>query len=124
MAVAKRNGRSNYNCLIYYSPEDEHWIAHSLHTDQLGTGECVTEALADLIKGLENLFALATEQPDIEIFREAPEDIKRMIRYAKPLPGEIFDIAYHRVHGNWPKDFAVSSTSLHRKFKVEVAVPV
>jgi hypothetical protein len=120
----KRNERSNYNCLIYFSSEDDCWIAHSLHTDQLGTGDCPTEALADLVQGLENLFAIAAEHPDIEIFREASQDIKRMIRSARPLPEEIFDIAYHRVHGNWPKDFTVSSTSLRRKFKVEVAVPV
>ena len=120
----KKNGKSNYNCLIYYSQEDECWIAHSLHTDQLGSGKCVTEALADLMQGLKNLFALAIEHPDIEIFREAPDEIKRMIRNAKPLPGEIFDIAYNQVHGNWPEDFAINSTSLRRKFKVEVAVPV
>lgn len=120
----RKNSKSKYNCLIYYSPEDERWIAHSLHTDQIGTGECVTEALADLIQGLVNLFALAAEHPDIEIFREAPQNIKQMIRSAKPLPGEIFDIAYHRVHGDWPKDFAVSSTSIKHKFKTEVAVAV
>ncbi len=116
----KRNGRSKYNCLIYMSSEDNCWVAHSLHTDQIGTGDCPTEALADLIRGLKHLCELAAEHPDTEISRDAPAEIKRMIRYAKPLPDEIFQIAYRRVHDQWPEDWIVSSPPHQHRFKAEI----
>jgi len=116
----KKNSRSKYNCVIYYSDEDGVWIAHSLHTDQIGTGDCPTEALADLILGLRHLFKLAAEHPDIEIFRKAPDEIYRKIRRAKPLPDEIYQIAYRRAYGDWPEDWDVRNRQHQRCFKTEI----
>jgi hypothetical protein len=33
--------------VIFHSKEDQCWIAHGLHTDQIGTGESMLKALED-----------------------------------------------------------------------------
>jgi len=95
--------------VIYHSKEDGCWIAHSLKTDQIGTGDQVIDALADLIRGVRALLKLAMKDPTIAYLREAPQNIKDLARKSKKLPGEIFEVAYRRVTGKWPQDWNVPS---------------
>jgi len=44
--------------IVYYSKEDQSWIAHSLYTDQLGYGDCVVNAIVDLLIATKNLLEL------------------------------------------------------------------
>lgn len=82
--------------VIYFCREDSEWVAHSLKTDQIGTGPCVVDAIADLMQGLKNLSELHQKDPDIEIFRDAPEEIQLMQKNAKNLDKVIMEIAYKR----------------------------
>ena len=58
--------------VIYHSKEDDCWIAHSIKTDQVGTGDQVVEALADLIRGVRAVLSLAAKDRTIAYLREAP----------------------------------------------------
>lgn len=87
---------------IYYSDEDQRWIAHSLRTDQFGTGDCVVDALADGMKAVDQVVALAEKQPNIQIFCDAPEEIHQIAKTAKRLPDELFEIAHKKLYGEWP----------------------
>lgn len=93
--------------VIYYSKEDESWIAHSLRTDQMGLGDCVVDALADLMLGLHNLHQLAKTQKDIQIAFEAPDEIKKIARQAKHLDDCILEIAFKKFCKTWPKYYNV-----------------
>ena len=55
-------------CLIYYSRKDELWIAHSLHTDQVGTGNNALDAYAHLLSGIRSLIELASQNSTIDVF--------------------------------------------------------
>ncbi len=109
-------------CVIYASERDKgKWVAHSLETDQIGVGDCIVDALADLLKAIRQILDLADQEGDIAVFREAPARIKRMAETAQPLPREIYEIAHKRVHGEWPEDFEPSSKTPHRrKYKTEI----
>lgn len=93
--------------VIYHSPEDGCWLAHSLETDQIGDGESVLEALECLMRGLKFLHAEAAKDATLRAWRKASDEIFAMSKAAKPLPGEIMDIACKRVHGVWPADLPV-----------------
>jgi len=108
-------------CVIYESRQDECWIAHSLRTDQIGTGGCVVEALEDLLRAIDQVMRLAAEDEDVQVFREAPARIRKMVRTAKPLPREIYEIAHKRVRGEWPKEFKPAfDVSSRRRWCVEL----
>jgi hypothetical protein len=91
-------------CLIHYSAQDGSWIAHGLHTDQVGFGDCVVDAIVDLMVRLRNLSELAQKEK-VQIFIEAPEEIQRLCEGAKPLPDCIAQIArerfYHQLSSEW-----------------------
>ena len=61
--------------LIYYSQNDECWIAHSLKTDQVGTGVDMDRALAHLIKVVDGLLELARQDKTIRYLCDAPKEI-------------------------------------------------
>ena len=110
--MGKRAGKSfRDTCVIYASKEDDCWIAHSLHTDQIGTGDCVLGALVDLLRAYEQLLTTAAEEEGIEIRREAPPKIQRLAERAYPMPQELCEIAYKIVHGDWPEDIEVEAKS-------------
>ena len=96
-----------YNAVIYWSKTDKCWIAHSLYTDQVGTGARVMNALADLIQAIKSIGEVAKEDSSVAYFRRAPGKILRMAETAKPLPGECFEVAYRMVHDDWPETVAV-----------------
>ena len=97
--------------VIYYSGEDACWIAHSMRTDQLGTGDCIVDALADAIKTVNYLLAEAQDDPTIAVLRDAPANVQKLAKKARKLPGELFEIAHKKATGHWPKDLNIDVTS-------------
>lgn len=89
--------------VIFHSTEDQCWIAHSLRTDQFGTGECVVDALVDGMKAVDQVVALAKKKPDIQVLSDAPEQIQQIAKKAQPLPKEIYEIAHKKLYGDWPE---------------------
>lgn len=95
-------------CLIYESRKDKCWIAHSLRTDQIGTGQDIIDALSDLLCAVDQLLELAQEEPDIEVFRPAPASIQNKAAAARRLPNEIYEIAHRKARGDWPFDIEIT----------------
>jgi len=91
-------------CVIHYSQRDKCWVAHGLRTDQIGTGDCVVDALADYMRAIGQILAVAEADPTVAILRRAPLKVQRMAQNASPLPQEIYEIAHKVVHGDWPAD--------------------
>ena len=61
--------------VIYWSAEDNCWIAHSLYMDQIGTGRRVVDALADLIKAMNAVLREAMADPTLSAkFDELDKD--------------------------------------------------
>ena len=92
---------------IYFSKTDKCWIAHSLRTDQFGTGDCVLNAFVDGMKAVDQVVELAKKQPDIQVLHEAPEEVQQIAKNAMPLPKEISEIAHKQLYGTWPKELPV-----------------
>jgi hypothetical protein len=103
--VAKKKIQVKETTVIYFSEEDDCWIAHGIHTDQIGTGSRIVDALADFLKAIEQICEEAAKDPTLAYLREAPPEIKEKYRTANKLPGEIYEVAYKMVHGHWPKDW-------------------
>ncbi len=113
--------RLNDRFVIYYSNRDKSWLAHSLHTDQIGTGSSFMSAFADLLTGVSNLLALAKKDKNIAIYREAPKAIQKRAEKAKPLPGELVSMALKRLSGDWPRDIRVAANK-RRAVRVDIAL--
>jgi len=94
--------------VIYFSKEDDCWIAHSLHTDQMGYGDCIVDALADLFVALRQIVTAQSSDKTIEIFCEAPLHIQNIKQVAKELPECFYQIACDRADGKWPRDFDIT----------------
>lgn len=112
---------------IYFSKSDKCWIAHSLRTDQFGTGDCVVDAFVDGMKAVDQVIELAKKQPDIQVLRDAPEEIQQIAKNAMRLPDEIFEIAHKKLYGEWPEELPFDlnpkpSVSFTRKILEEVGV--
>jgi hypothetical protein len=88
--------------VVYFSPEDQCWIAHSLRMDQIGTGERIVDAMATLIRGASAVLECAAEDETLAYLREAPEEIQQKARDAKDLPLEIYEVAHKMALGKWP----------------------
>ena len=91
--------------IIYFSKEDGCWIAHSLRTDQIGTGGRIVDALADALKAIDEVFDLAARDKTVAHLREAPAEVKRKVKRSARLPREIYEIAHQKARGHWPKDW-------------------
>ena len=90
--------------------------------DQIGTGDGVVDALADLILAVHQVFEEAKKDNSINPFRKAPANIIRKAAKARKLPREVFEVAYRKVHNQWPDDLIVDvSPQLpnHPLFKTE-----
>ena len=126
--MAQRPSKNNIRrlmetCVIYESKKDNCWIAHSLRTDQIGTGDDPLEALADLLVAVDQLLELAQEESDIEVFRPAPKYIQNMARRAMRLPKEIYEIAHRKARGDWPLDISLNLPK-RRRFVTELTEPI
>lgn len=106
--------RTQDEILVYYSQQDKAWLAHSFRTDQIGSGECILEAVESLLRGIKSIMDLAKEDPSIEVWREATADVQARAKSAKTLPYEFVEIAHRRVHGNWPKELPVQAKPSER----------
>jgi len=115
MSQKRKQRKFKDRCVIYESAADKCWIAHSLGTDQIGTGDCVLDALVDLMRAIHTLLEIAAEEDGITIFREAPAAIRQKTEDAQPLPGEIYEIAHKMVTGDWPSDLQLGVTAQHPK---------
>ena len=63
---------------ILYSVEDNCWVAHSILTGQIGTGDSPADALADAIIAVRQVVALADADPSIAVFWD--ETVSRRLR--------------------------------------------
>lgn len=88
--------------VIYHSDEDGCWIAHSLRADQIGTGDRIVDALADLIKAMDQVCRLAARDPSVAYLRDAPPEVQERARSSSPLPREINEVAYRMARGDGP----------------------
>jgi hypothetical protein len=93
----------NESAVIYHSDEDECWIAHGLHTDQIGTGDRLVTALADLMKAVHSVCELAATDETISYLRPAPPEIQKMFAQARVLPKELSEISHKMAFGEWPE---------------------
>src|SRR5207253_11182151 len=89
--------------VIYHSHEDGCWIAHGLLTDQIGTGDRLVTALADLLRAVHAVRRLAAKDPTVAVERPAPKEIQQMAAKAKPLPKEVSEVAHKMAFGEWPE---------------------
>ena len=112
-------------CVIYFSKEDDNWIAHSLRTDQVGIGDCIIDALADLIKAVNSIIKEAAKDQTITVMREAPANIQKLLGKADELPREMVEIAYKKVHGQWPKTIKLEfETGKKNRFALSMTEPL
>jgi len=119
MGRGARNRRHRaFRCVIYYSRKDKCWVAHSLDLDQIGTGDCVLDALVGLLRAVDHVYHYAQKDPSLCVYRDAPDSVWDMFKTAQQLPGEIFEIAHKIVHHTWPEDIhADFDTKKNQKFK-------
>lgn len=98
--------------VIYHSQEDEGWIAHSIHTDQVGIGNTPTNALAELIRLVDKLLALASADDSVAFLRKAPDEVIEHVKQSKPFPIEWFEVAHKKARGEWPSTDDPAETQL------------
>ena len=103
--MAKKRIQLNESAVIYFSDEDGCWIAHGMHTDQIGTGARIVDALADFMKAINQVIEESAKDPTLTYLREAPAEIRAKYKAASKLPGEIYEVAHKIVHGEWPEDW-------------------
>jgi hypothetical protein len=118
-----RRAQSKFNetLVIFFSDEDRRWIAHGLHTDQIGDGDSVIAALEDAIRAVDAVISVAHDDPTVEVLREAPADIQAKARTSTPLPREIYEIAHRRARGDWPDEVPIDVTPKSTaSFKTEI----
>ena len=97
----KREAKPEHDkCVIYYSPRDECWIGHSLHTDQIGTGESVLGALVEVMMAIDSLIELKRENRDIQFRRDAPDSILKLVEGAQELPQVLYERACQMARGS------------------------
>jgi hypothetical protein len=104
--VKKKKITIDESAVIYFSHEDNCWIAHGLHTDQIGTGVRIVDALADFLKAVEQICEEGEKDRTLAVLREAPPEIKARYKAANKLPGEIYEVAHKMVHGQWPNNWS------------------
>lgn len=111
MSVHRLSHRTNQlgtdEFVIYYSVSDKCWIAHSLRTDQIGTGISILPSLVDLLLALDTLAGFAGDNSAINLFRNAPSEVKKKAKAGQNLPHELYEIAYKKAFGKWPEDFKI-----------------
>lgn len=104
-----RQFRDTY--VIYFSKDDKCWIAHSLRIDEFGTGDSIITALMDGMKAVDQCIELVKQNPKIELFSDAPQEIWDMARTSDKLPKEMYDIAHKKLYGQWPKVLQLEATT-------------
>jgi hypothetical protein len=112
--------------VLYRSEEDSVWVAHSLRTDQIGTGARIVDALADLIRAVDEVVAIAAGDATVAYLREAPAEIQKIKESAECLPSEIYEVAHKIARGQWPQeidpDFSVKDDK--KEFVTKMTEPI
>ena len=123
--MARKTSRISFQdeVVVYRSKQDGCWIAHSLRADQIGTGERVVEALADLIRAMRALTDLARRDESIAYLREAPADVQAIAKRSTPLPKEVFEVAHKMVTGEWPDEFELDFRPKNDHATFKAALP-
>ena len=103
------------DCVIYWSKSDDLWVSHCLRTDQIGLGPGPVYALADMMKAVKQVMAVAVEDKTVQPWREAPERVQAMFAKGEKLPKEMVEVAYKMVHGDWPAYLKVECEPKPRK---------
>ena len=111
------------DCVIYFSTQDDRWISHSLHTDQIGLGPGPLYALADMLKAVQQVMKAAADDETIQPWMEAPASVQEMFKNADPLPKEMCEVAYWMDHGRWPDYLRIECSEPHKKFAVRGLEP-
>jgi len=120
-AMPRERIKLNETLVIFYSDEDQRWIAHGLRTDQIGDGDSVIAALEDGIRAIDAVLSVAHDDPTVAVLREAPADVQARARNSTPLPREIYEIAHRRARGDWPDEVPVDVTpKSSASFKTEI----
>lgn len=101
-------------CVVYHSKTDNCWLAHSLRTDQIGTGKDAIDALVELLESVRSLLILSRKHTDIRVRREAPFAVQKLAHKAISLPNELFEIACKRARGVWPKQIKLIAEPGHK----------
>jgi len=122
MAARSDNSVTEETVVIYWSEADGYWIAHGVHTDQVGVGERPVDALSDFMVALREIWQLAAEDESVAVFREAPTEIQRKAHNAEKLPGEIFEIAHKMATGGWPDDWEPPTPTRSKKHRFRADV--
>ena len=79
--------------VVDYSEDDGCWVAHSLRTDQIGTGPTKVEALADLIRAVYQVCDAAAEDESIAYLRDAAPETQALAKTVAPITAEEMDEA-------------------------------
>ncbi len=91
--------------IVFYSKQDNCYIAHSVECDQLGTGDNKEQAIEDLGTGLKNLYDLCNKDETLDFYAETtPEKIQQALQKAKSNP-EKYNPIVHKV----PKYFNINN---------------
>ena len=88
--------------LIYWSTDDDAFVAHGINTDQMGMGPRVVDALAGAIQAIACLGEESVRDPNVTIYSPAPAEVRELFEQADELPKEIFEIAHKMAIGEWP----------------------
>jgi len=118
--MAKTKSILSDSVVIYFSQEDNCWIAHGLRTDQIGTGDRIVDALAEVLRAVQAIYQEALKDGSLAVYREAPKEIRDMFKTAKKLPGEIFEVAHKIAHGTWPAGWNPPEPKTAESFKTEL----
>ena len=91
--------------VIYPSEQEEgFWVAHSLNTDQIGTGQCVLDAYVALLRAMRILLEEAAKNPNLRLLTPAPKEVRDRCKHARRLPMEIIEIASMVLDGKQPAE--------------------
>lgn len=109
--------------VVYYSQEDNSWIAHSLHTDQIGLGgDSVVDAIVNLITGLHNLFEFAKNSTEhFTLSVDAPPNIFLIAEKAKLLPASVYQLVMEKLFNRIPSSWGVQ-VNIPQSEKVTVSM--
>jgi endonuclease YncB( thermonuclease family) len=118
--VAKKKSNLSDSVVIYFSQEDNCWIAHGLRTDQIGTGDRIVDALAEVLRAIQAIHEEALKDGSLAVYRDAPKEIRDMFKAAKKLPGEIYEVAHKMAHGLWPEDWNPPEPKNAESFRTEL----
>jgi hypothetical protein len=74
------------------------------------------------MRGIQNLAHLANNDKEIELWRGAPESIRKRASKAQRMPEELYAVARKSLRGEWPEDIEFSIEPA-RRHPLTVVIP-